>query len=267
VAAVLLALLQANAVVMDLDANCAAIEEAAGTAAAAGAAILLTPELFPTGYAPRRVRAELDPAGLPELRTKLAAIARRHRIALVYSLPRTTPQGEWHISATLLDAEGASLLTYDKVHLFGPEERAAFSPAAEPPAVVHFKGIPTSMVICYDVEFPEAVRAAAVAGAELLLVPTALAHGFDDVPQVLLRARALESQLTVAYANHSGIEEGCRFLGGSVIAGPDGTLLAAAGEELQLIYAQVEEGSAARARSEVPYLAERRPDLYRSWDS
>jgi 5-aminopentanamidase len=267
VAAVLLALLQANAVVMDPDANCAAIDEAAGSAAAAGAAILVTPELFPTGYAPRRVRAELDPAGLPELRSRLAGIAWRHRIGLVYSLPRVNPQGEWHISATLLDAEGASLLTYDKVHLFGPEERAAFSPAAQPPAVVRFNGIPTSMVICYDVEFPEAVRAAAVAGAELLLVPTALAHGFDDVPQVLLRARALESQLTVAYANHSGTEEGCRFLGGSVIAGPDGRPLAAAGEEPQLIYAEVDEGSAAQARSEVPYLAERRPDLYRSWDS
>jgi predicted amidohydrolase len=267
VAAVLLALLQASAVVMDPDANCAAIDEAAKVAAAAGAAILLTPELFPTGYAPRRVRAELDPAGLPELRAKLAGIARRHRIGLVYSLPRVTPQGEWHISATLLDAEGTSLLTYDKVHLFGPEERAAFSPATHPPAVVSFNGIPTAMVICYDVEFPEAVRAAATAGAELLLVPTALAHGFDDVPQVLLRARALESQVSIAYANHSGVEEGCRFLGGSVIAGPDGRLLAAAGEDPQVLYAEVDEGAAARARSEVPYLAERRPELYRSWDS
>ncbi|WP_307610795.1 nitrilase-related carbon-nitrogen hydrolase [Pseudarthrobacter sp. W1I19] len=263
----LLALLQANAVVMDLDANCAAIDEAAGTAVAAGAKVLLTPELFPTGYSPRRVRAELDPAVLPELRTRLAGIARRHRIGLVYSLPRVSPQGEWHISATLLDTKGTNLLTYDKIHLFGPEERAAFGPAARPPAVVSFNGIPTSMVICYDVEFPEAVRAAAVAGAELLLVPTALAHGYDEVPQVLLRARALESQLTIAYANHSGVEEGCRFLGGSVIAGPDGSLLAAAGEEPELLYAEVDQDAAARARSEVPYLAERRPDLYRSWDS
>jgi predicted amidohydrolase len=252
---------------MDPVANCAAIDEAAATAAAAGAAVLLTPELFPTGYAPRRVRAELDPARLPELRAQLAAVARRHRIGLVYSLPRVTTQGEWHINATLIDAGGATLLAYDKVHLFGPEERAAFSPAARPPAVVSFNGIPTSMVICYDVEFPEAVRAAAVAGAELLLVPTALAHGFDEVPQVLLRARALESQLTVAYANHSGVEEGCRFLGGSVIAGPEGTLLAAAGEDAQLLFAEVDEGSAARARGTVPYLAERRPDLYRSWGS
>jgi predicted amidohydrolase len=262
---VLLALLQANAAVMDTEANCATIEAAAKAAATAGAGVLVTPELFPVGYAPRRIRAELDPARLPGLHREFAAIARRHRIGLVYSLPSVNGQGEWHISATLLDAEGNTLLSYAKVHLFGPDERAAFAPAAEPPAVVNFNGVPTSMVICYDVEFPEAVRAAATAGAELLLVPTALAHGFDDVPQVLLRARALESQLSIAYANHSGTEEDCRFLGGSVIAGPDGGLLAAAGGEPQLLFAELDEGAAAKARSELPYLGERRPDVYRSW--
>lgn len=262
---VLLALLQANALVLDVDANCAVIDSAARDAAAAGAAVLVTPELFPVGYAPRRVRAALDPAELPGLHHRLAGIARSHGIGLVYSLPRITPLGEWQISANLLDSDGSTLLGYGKVHLFGPDERAAFSPATEQPAVVNFQGIPTSMVICYDVEFPEAVRAAAAGGAELLLVPTALGHGFDDVPQILVRARALESQLAIAYANHSGVEDGCRFLGGSVIAGPDGKLLAAAGEAPVLLYAELDAGAPRRERAGVPYLAERRPDLYRSW--
>ena len=261
----LLALLQENSAVLDVDANCRAIAAAARTAAAHGAAILITPELFPVGYAPRRVRSELDPALLPALHERMAGIARSNGIGLVYSLPRVSDDGEWQISATLLDAGGSSLLSYGKVHLFGPDERAAFSPAGERPAVVDFEGIPTSLLICYDVEFPESVRAAAVSGAELLLVPTALAHGFDAVPQVLLRARALESQLTIAYANHSGEEEGCRFLGGSVVAGPDGGLLAEASEEPQLLYAEVDPGAAARERQNVPYLDERRPGLYRTW--
>ncbi len=267
VVAVLLALLQANSAVLDPEANCAIIDAAAREAAAAGARVLVTPELFPVGYAPRKVRSGLDPAVLPVLCERLAATARHHGIGLVYSLPRVTAEGDWQISATLLDANGEVLLEYGKVHLFGPDERAAFSPAAERPAVVDFQGIPTSMVICYDVEFPEAVRAAAAGGAELLLVPTALAHGFDDVPQVLLRARALESQLTVAYANHSGVEDGCRFLGGSVVAGPDGKLLAAAGEGPQLLFTEVDAEAAKRERAAVPYLEERRPDLYRAWEA
>jgi predicted amidohydrolase len=264
---VLLALLQANSAVLDTEANCAVLDAAAGEAAAAGAAVLVTPELFPVGYAPRAVRAGLDPMVLPALRDRLADIARRHGIGLVYSLPRITAGGDWQISATLLDGDGSVLLEYGKVHLFGPDERAAFVPAAGRPAVVDFRGFQTSMVICYDVEFPEAVRAAAAGGAELLLVPTALAHGFDDVPQLLVRARALESQLTIAYANHSGVEEGCRFLGGSVVAGPDGKLLAAAGESPQLLLAEIDPAAAGRERSAVPYLEERRPDLYRAWDA
>lgn len=263
----LLALLQANAAVLDVEANCAAVDDAARTAASAGARLLLTPELFPVGYSPLRVRAELDPGLLPSIRRTLAGIARRNGIALVYSLPAVTADGRWQITSTLVDHEGAELLTYAKVHLFGAEERKAFSPAAEPPAVVDFHGIKTSMVICYDVEFPEAVRAAAVRGAELLLVPTALSQGFDSVPQVLLRARALESQLTVAYANHAGEEDGCEFLGGSVIAGPDGSLLAAAGAAPELLCAEVSAASARDAREEVPYLRERRPDLYLDWES
>lgn len=259
-----LALMQANSSVLDIERNCAAIERAARTAAAAGAELLLTPELFPVGYAPLRVRAELDPGTLPGIRRNLAGIAARHRIALVYSLPAVTA-GEWQITATVLDHNGHELLSYAKVHLFGAGERKAFSPAEAAPAVVGLGGIQTSLAICYDVEFPETVRAAADAGAELLLVPTALAHGFESVPQVLLRARALESQLTVAYANHSGEEDGCMFLGGSVIAGPDGELLAAAGPGQELLYAEISAEAAQRARDAVPYLRERRPDVYRAW--
>ncbi|MGO4144640.1 carbon-nitrogen hydrolase family protein [Paenarthrobacter sp. YAF11_1] len=283
----LLSVLQANASVMDVDANLRTIDDAAQRAAQAGAGLLLTPELFPVGYAPLRLHAELDPATLPGIRERLADIARRHSIGLVYSLPALSQQGighqqhqaahddgaqpaaagsGWHITATLLDAAGAEILNYAKVHLFGAEEHKAFVAAQEPPAVVDFNGIRTSMLICYDVEFPEAVRAAATRGAELLLVPTALSAGFDNVPQVLIRARALESQLNVAYANHSGHEDVYNFLGGSVVAGPDGSLLAAAGESPTLLFAEVGTDTVKAAREEVPYLRERRPELYKQWD-
>ncbi|MCP2050096.1 UNVERIFIED_ORG: putative amidohydrolase [Paenarthrobacter nicotinovorans] len=278
----LLSVLQANASVMDVDANLRTIDDAARRAAQAGAGLLLTPELFPVGYAPLRLHTELDPATLPAIRERLAMIARAHRIGLVYSLPALAqaqsreqhddaaqpPHADsaWHITATLLDAAGNEVLNYAKVHLFGPEEHKAFVGAQEPPAVVDFNGIRTSMLICYDVEFPEAVRAAATRGAELLLVPTALSAGFDNVPQVLIRARALESQLNVAYANHSGHEDVYNFRGGSVVAGPDGSLLAAAGEGAALLFAEVGTEAVKAAREEVPYLRERRPELYNEWD-
>lgn len=270
----LLSVLQANAAVLDVEANLRTVDDAARRAATAGADLLLTPELFPVGYAPLRLRSELDPASLPAIRAQLAEIARRNGIALVYSLPSVAggeagapAQGrDWHISATLVDATGTELLSYAKVHLFGGEERKAFVAAAEPPAVVTFKGVRTSLLICYDIEFPEAARAAAARGAELLLVPTALSTGFDAVPQVLIRARALESQLNVAYANHCGIEDAYTFGGGSVVAGPDGAVLASGGGGPELLFAQVGTETVHAAREEVPYLRERRPELYREWE-
>ncbi|XAS65751.1 nitrilase-related carbon-nitrogen hydrolase [Micrococcaceae bacterium Sec5.8] len=256
--------MQANAAVLDVEANCGAIDAAAATAAAAGARLLLTPELFPVGYAPLRLRADLDPAVLAPLRRTLAEIARRNGVALVYSLPAVGAAGQWQITATLVDENGTELLNYAKVHLFGPDEREAFVPSEAGPCVVDFHGVKTALVICYDVEFPESVRAAAVGGAELVLVPTALGEGFEAVPQLLVRARALENHVTVAYANHSGTEDGCAFLGGSVIAGPDGVLLASAGTGTQLLFADVP--APAPSAPDVAYLADLRPETYRSWN-
>ena len=284
VVTMLLSVLQANAAVLDIQANLRTIDHAARRAAQSGADLLLTPELFPVGYAPLRLRSQLDPADLPAIRERLAGIARRNRIALVYSLPAvaggdsgavpwsgdgTAPADGpgWHISATLVDAQGREILDYAKVHLFGGEERKAFAAAAEPPAVVDFQGIRTSLLVCYDIEFPEAARAAAARGAELLLVPTALSAGFEAVPQVLIRARALESQLNVAYANHCGNEDAYTFGGGSVVAGPDGVLLAEAGDGPALLFAEVGTAAVNAARDEVPYLRERRPGLYREWEA
>ncbi|MHA7306110.1 nitrilase-related carbon-nitrogen hydrolase [Arthrobacter sp. TMN-49] len=260
----LLALLQANAVPLDMARNLAAIEAAARDAAGAGADLLLTPELFAPGYDPARIHAEFDRDQLGHLRRELAGIARTHGIALVYSLPRLDGH-RLNISATLVDASGAELLDYGKVHLFGDAERKAFIGATEAPGVVQFKGMVVSIVICYDVEFPETVRAAALRGADVVLVPTALAHGFEEVPQVLVRARALENHVALAYANHCGVESSVTFGGGSVIIGADGGFLATAGPDATLLYAQLDADTIRASRKDVPYLAERRPELYARW--
>ena len=261
----LVALLQANATPLDERANLATIEAAAVEAAAVGADVLVTPELFPLGYDPLGIDAAFDAGSLPQLRRELAALAARHGIGLLYSVPHPDGAGRLNISATLLDAAGREVLNYGKVHLFGADERTAFVGATEPPGVVSFCGVNVAMVICYDVEFPETVRAAALRGADVVLVPTALAHGFDEVPQLLVRARALENHVAIAYANHCGTEAGVAFGGGSVIAGPDGALLASAGPAPELLYARLDADAIRATRAEVPYLAERRPDLYARW--
>lgn len=261
----LLAMMQASATSLDAEGNVETMDAAAAKAAAEGADLLLTPELFPVGYEPLRIRRALDPAALPSIRDSLAAVASNNRIGLVYSLPSVGPDGQWHISSTLLDTEGNVLLDYSKVHLFGDEERAAFAPSDGAPGVASIAGVSVSMLICYDVEFPESVRAAALRGAELVLVPTALAGDSLAVTRVLIRARALENHVYVAYANHCGTFSGGRLIGGSVVAAPDGSVAAEAGASAELLFAEVSARAVGDARRAVPYLDDRRPDAYAVW--
>lgn len=111
-------------------------------------------------------------------------------------------------------------------------------------------------------EFPETVRAHALAGTDLLCVPTALAEPFTVVPDTLVPARAVESQLYVAYANRTGTEGPYTFAGRSALAAPDGTVPVRGGRDEELLLADADPALLAASRSDSPYLRDRRPELY-----
>lgn len=121
------------------------------------------------------------------------------------------------------------------------------------------------MVICYDVEFPEYVRTAALAGAELLLVPTALPAGDISrrVSEHVVPTRAFENGIFVAYADLCGKEADLEYCGRSVIVGPDGDEIARAGSGETLMIADIDPSAYDECRRQNPYLAERRTELYR----
>ena len=119
-------------------------------------------------------------------------------------------------------------------------------------------------MICYDVEFPELVRAHALAGTDLLLVPTANMHPFELVAESLVPVRAWENQMYVAYANRVGQEGEFEFFGLSALAGPDGVARARAGRGEELVLADLDPALLAASREANPYLKDRRPGLYGS---
>lgn len=125
-------------------------------------------------------------------------------------------------------------------------------------------GVRLGLLTCYDVEFPENVRAHALAGTDLLLVPTALMHPFSFVAESLVPVRAFESQLYLAYVNRTGPEGAFDFTGLSCLAGPDGTVRARAGRGEELVTADVDPALLAASRAANPYLRDRRPGLYGS---
>ncbi|MCR6490462.1 carbon-nitrogen hydrolase family protein [Amycolatopsis sp. OK19-0408] len=241
------------------DAGAAGLRAVARRAAAAGAALLVTPELSATGYLTdaQRLRALAEPPDGPWAGT-VSAIAAEAGIAIVHGGPEADGDRVYN-TACLVDRTGRTVLRYRKSHLYGPVERAAFSPGEDGVKQVEFGGLTLGMLICYDVEFPEAVRAHAVAGTQLLVVPTALMTPGEFVATGLVPARAFENQLFIAYANWTGEGSGLTYCGLSRIVGPDGRVLSGSGE---LRYASIDLAEIPKAREFSPYLADRRPALF-----
>ena len=114
-------------------------------------------------------------------------------------------------------------------------------------------------------EFPENVRAHALAGTDLLLVPTAQMHPFQFVAESLVPVRAFENQMYVAYVNRCGPEGEFEFVGLSCLAGPDGVVRARAGRGERTAGRRGRPGGLSAARAaDNPYLHDRRPELYGS---
>lgn len=262
-----IALLQCEPGAPDIAAGLARLDAAAGRAAAAGAALLVTPEMFLTGYAiGAEAAARLaEPADGPAA-VEAAAIARRHGVALLYGWPEHDGDAVYN-SVQLLDADGRPLAGYRKTHLFGAVDRAQFSAGATLSPVVELGGpqggFRVALAICYDIEFPELARALAVAGAQAILVPTANMLPFESVATRLVPARAEENTVFVGYANYVGRESGFEYCGLSCFAGPDGGDLARAGTGECLLVADLDTARLADARAQLTYLQDRRPELYR----
>lgn len=241
----------------------AALDAAAAQAAQRGARLLVAPELSHTGYVlgPQAAALAEDPGG-PAVRQARQAAA-RHGVAVVFGHLERAGSAV-HNCASLVGPDGALLATYRKTHLYGDQERAAFTPGSEQVVQADLDGLRIGLLICYDIEFPETARAHALAGTDLLAVPTALMRPYEAVPRLLVPARAYENGLHIAYANRCGREGDLDFAGLSCLAGPDGEVRARAGAAPDLLLADVDPQAAAAARKDSPYLTDRRPDLYRT---
>lgn len=260
----------------DVAANLAALDAAAARARAEGSELLITPEMFLTGYAIGDDIARLASDAPLE---RVSEIARRNNVAIVAGGPATASvQEPPHTQAPgtcgerdrgvvnaawFYDAEGTCLARHAKLQLFGELDREHFIAGDRPVTLVDYRGFRIALLICFDVEFPEAVRAAAHAGADLVAVPTAQMVPFAFVNEHLIRVRAWENSVYIAYANHIGRDGPFDYVGRSVVASPLGEHLAfASPASTELLTVDLRTDRLRRARAQNPYLAEVRSELF-----
>ncbi|WP_034278616.1 carbon-nitrogen hydrolase family protein [Haloechinothrix halophila] len=230
-------------------------------AADSGAELVVFPEMFTTGY---HIGADILTLAEPTDGTTARAVARlatEHRVAIAYGYPERDGDAVFN-AVQLIGPDGARLANYRKTHLYGDLDRTRFTPGERVVVQAEVHGLLVGLLICYDVEFPEAVRAHALAGTDLLLVPTALMSPYETVADTLVPARAYESQLYLAYANHTGQEGTLRYCGRSCVVAPTGQVLARGGHDDDLLLADIDPALLRASRAENTHLADRRPELY-----
>jgi predicted amidohydrolase len=259
----------------DVDGNRAAAVEWTRRAAAQEVDLAVLPELASSGYvfeseAEASATAE-DPAG-SELLSALTRVCAESGMHCVVGINERAGEVR-HNSAVLLGPEG-HLATYRKLHLYN-DEKSWFAPGGDLP-VVDLPFGRVGMVICFDLWFPEAVRTLALAGAEVIAVPTNWVGSFKrqlyDAAgycqgDIVAMATAAQNGVVMACADRVGVEREVRFLGCSVIVGTDGWPVQgpAGPEEEILLVADVDLDTVTSARGRTPrndLIGDRRPDSY-----
>ena len=241
------------------------IDLAQTTAQAAdwGVQLLVLPEMSITGYniTPTEI-ADVAEESDGRIYAEVAKLCQQHNMAIVYGYAERSTNGNFYNSAQLIDHNGTSLLNYRKSHLWGDLDRGLFAAGDALSPVVEVFGWKVGAAICYDAEFPETLRHLTLKGAELLVVPTGLMSPWQEVAEQVIPVRAYENRVYVAYTNLCGEERDLSYVGHSCMADPNGIVLASALSEPVLLTATLERKVLIEARASLPYLSQRRPDLY-----
>jgi predicted amidohydrolase len=229
---------------------------------AAGADLVVLPELWPSGYfAFDRYATEAEPLD-GETVTALRNAAHRHRIHLMGGSFVERHADGLANCAVLLGPDGTVLHTYRKIHLFGYESQEATLLTPGRDAGVATTPLGTiGTTTCYDLRFPELYRMLVDAGAQLVIIPAAWPAARLEHWRLLLRARAVEDQMVVVACNGAGSQHGVTLAGHSMVIDPWGAVVAEAGDDPQLLTAEVDMGRVADVRAEFPVLQHRRIDI------
>jgi predicted amidohydrolase len=254
-----IAALQMQVVAGNVEANLARIETGVRDAAQQGAVLLVTPELAIPGYGAGSVMVALAEAPDGPSWKRLAALSRETGVAIVAGFAERAGDSVFN-SALLVDGDRPPRV-YRKSHLYGPYERGLFAAEAPCAPIFDHAGLKFGLLICYDVEFPENVRRLALAGAQAVLVPTALPSSdhAEFIARKMIAVRAFENQVFVAYVDHCGRDARFSYAGLSGIAAPDGSFLASAGaDDEALLIADLDPGAYRQSVENNPYLADLR---------
>ena len=215
--------------------------------------LVVCPELFMSGYDVGDSLLELaEPRGGPFFQ-EMARLAQASNTAIVYGYPERDGETLYN-SAACIDPNGELLANHRKL-LLPPGFEQRYFETGDTLTLFELNNVRFGLLICYDAEFPEAVRRLGENGAQAVVVPTATIDSWQNVALQMIPTRAFENGIWLLYANHAGRENRSHYLGASCIIAPDGTDAARAGAHETLISATLDPTKVTAAQTRLPYIA------------
>jgi omega-amidase len=231
-------------------------------AAKSGAEVVVLPEMWKSGYDFGNLSEHAETID-GSTASFLAGQSKLHHIYLVGG--SFTQQNKGHVYNTSLtfDPNGKLINQYSKLHLIGLMQEDQYLSAGEYYGIFSIGEALASVIICYDLRFPELARAYAIEGASILFVLAQWPVQREAHWLALLRARAIENQMYVVGTNVVGHNENDKFHGKSIIFDPWGEVVAEAGKQKQIVYGEIDLHVVAKIRRDIPVFQDRVPHLYR----
>jgi predicted amidohydrolase len=243
----------------NVEANLAKVGQAVRALAAAGANVVLLPEMWSCGFDYDRMGQHA--VQTPYILCDMGSLARECHVAIAGSLPQADGQGVKN-TLYLVDEKGDIQSDYAKIHLFSPGGEHDHFAAGDRPMVCDTEFGRSGFMICYDLRFPELCRALALDGAMVVMISaqwplSRLAHW-----ETLVKARAIENQVFVLAANRCGKDEQKEYAGHSMIVSPWGECLAQGEFSETNLFAEFALSDVTKVREAIPCFADRRPGVY-----
>ncbi|MGJ8639898.1 MAG: carbon-nitrogen hydrolase family protein [Opitutaceae bacterium] len=260
-----IALAQISVVRGDIEQNLAKLKRLIVEAASVGAQSVFFPEMCTTGFDGNYNQSVLDDA--QRVIQELQTCAKASAIAVSGSFLEKTESGRAANTLYYIECDGSIVAKYRKAHLFTLFKEQAHVEAGDSIVVADTELGKLGCSICYDLRFPELFRSCMQQGATIQFLPAAFPHPRLVHWQTLIRARAIENQSFFIAVNQCGSEAhgstvgDVSYFGHSSVVDPWGEILYEADETEGLHFVDIDLGSVDIARTKLPALKDRRPDL------
>lgn len=223
--------------------------------------VVVLPELWTTGYDLTRLNAIADREG-EDTKAFLSKLAKENKVNIVAgSIAKETVNGVFN-TMYIFDRNGTVVNEYSKTHLFKLMDEHLYLQQGHSRGEFRLDDIPCAGFICYDIRFPEWIRAHTTTGAEIVFVVAQWPLPRLEHWRTLLKSRAIENQCYLVACNRAGSDPANQFAGHSLIIDPWGEIIAEAGQDSEILIAQLDLTKVPAVRKQIPIFEDRRPDLY-----